>query len=198
MASTETRVFTLASRASKLAQVQTKGVCAALQALPSSDIPGLSFTTAFLTNALGDRDKETALYLLGGKATWTKELEVALLQKDVDILVHCAKDVPTTLPDGCVIAGMTEREDPVDALVIKKDKEGVWKTIEDLPDGSVVGTSSIRRIAQLKRKFPKLKFQDLVRSINAPSMVLQLTGHCRGVICMRPCHKLLDPIVLMI
>lgn len=91
---------------------------------------------------------------------WTKELEVALKEKHVDMLVHSLKDVPTTLPDGCVLGAILEREDPVDSLVVKHGKP--WKTLDDLPAESVVGTSSVRRVAQLKRKFPDLKFLDVV------------------------------------
>ena len=110
----------------------------------------------------GDADKTQPLYLVGGKAFWTKELEVALRENAVDILVHCFKDVPTTLPEGCEIAGVLERADPVDALIVKTGAPEGWKTLEDLPDGSVVGTSSVRRVTQLKRKYPKLVFKDLV------------------------------------
>ncbi|KAJ7051240.1 porphobilinogen deaminase, dipyromethane cofactor binding domain-containing protein [Mycena amicta] len=133
------RTFTLASRASQLAQIQT------------------NITVATLEGTLPTQ----ALYTLNsaeGKAFWTKDLEVALLDGSVDMLVHSFKDVPTTLPDGCVIGAVLEREDPVDSFVVKKGKE--WKALDDLPDGSVVGTSSVRRIAQLKRNFPGLKFMD--------------------------------------
>ena len=91
---------------------------------------------------------------------WTKELEVALIEGAVDMLVHSYKDVPTVLPDGCEIAGVMERENPLDSLVVKKDLP--YKSLEELPDGSVVGTSSVRRVAQLKRNFPKLAFKDVV------------------------------------
>jgi len=70
------------------------------------------------------------------------------------------------LPEGCVIAGIMEREDPVDSLVVRKDKENIWKTLDDLPAGSVVGTSSVRRVAQLKRKYPELVFQDVRGNLN--------------------------------
>jgi len=82
----------------------------------------------------------------------------------VDLLVHSLKDVPTVLPDGCEIGAILEREDPVDSLVVKA---GVaWRTLDELPDGSVVGTSSVRRVAQLKRSFPKLTFMDVRGNLN--------------------------------
>lgn len=113
----------------------------------------------------GDHNQSQALYLLGGKALWTKELEVALKEGAVDMLVHSFKDVPTVLPDGCEIAGVMEREDPVDCLVVRKGES--WTSLEELPEGSVVGTSSVRRVAQLKRKFPKLSFKDVVSSLHS-------------------------------
>lgn len=85
---------------------------------------------------------------------------MALKERVVDMLVHSFKDVPTVLPEGFVIGAILKREDPVDSLVVKKGE--TWKTLEDLPDGSVVGTSSVRRVAQLRRNFPKLKFLDVV------------------------------------
>lgn len=147
----------LASRASKLAQIQTNMVHDALQALH----PSLSFEVQFMSTE-GDKNQSQALYLLGGKSLWTKELEVALLEGEVDILVHCLKDMPTVLPDGCELGVILEREDPADSLVVKKSLP--YKTLEELPDHSVVGTSSVRRVAQLKRKFPRLIFKDVVRS----------------------------------
>ena len=153
---TTKRTFTLASRASALAKIQTKFVLETLQAAH----PDVNFETSFMTSD-GDRNKVDALYLLGGKSLWTKDLEVALKENAVDMLVHSLKDVPTTLPEGCEIGAIPEREDPVDALVVKAGLP--YKTIEELPAGSVVGTSSIRRIAQLRRSFPDLEFADMVR-----------------------------------
>ncbi|KAJ7674427.1 porphobilinogen deaminase [Mycena rosella] len=158
------RTFTLASRASQLAQIQTNIVVAELEArFPPAAEASPRFATSFMSTA-GDRNQSQALYLLGGKALWTKDLEVALKEGSVDMLVHSLKDVPTVLPDGCVIGAILEREDPVDSLVVKAGKE--WKSLEDLPAGSVVGTSSVRRVAQLRRNFPELKFLDVRGNLN--------------------------------
>jgi len=158
------RTFTLASRASQLAQIQTNIVVANLEALhPPSEESSPRFATSFMSTA-GDRNQSQALYLLGGKALWTKDLEVALKDGSVDMLVHSFKDVPTVLPDGCVIGAILERENPVDSLVVKAGKE--WKSLEELPAGSVVGTSSVRRVAQLRRNFPHLKFLDVRGNLN--------------------------------
>ena len=155
------RSFVLASRASVLAKIQTEATVELLQ----RSFPQLSFGTSYMTTE-GDKNQSQALYVLGGKSLWTKELEVALLEGAVDMLVHCVKDMPTTLPPGCILSAITEREDPVDSLIVKKDlridgKE--VKSLSDLPDGSVVGTSSVRRVAQLRRHFPHLQFKDIVR-----------------------------------
>ncbi|KAJ3863787.1 porphobilinogen deaminase, dipyromethane cofactor binding domain-containing protein [Lentinula novae-zelandiae] len=159
------RTFVLASRGSQLAQIQTNLAMDSMKSLFASSntdaIP--KFTTSFMSTA-GDKNQSQALYLLGGKALWTKELEVALIEREVDMLVHSFKDVPTVLPKGCIIAGIMEREDPVDSLVVKKDSP--WKTLDDLPNGSIVGTSSVRRVAQLKRKYPELVFQDVRGNLN--------------------------------
>ncbi|KAF9535779.1 porphobilinogen deaminase, dipyromethane cofactor binding domain-containing protein [Crepidotus variabilis] len=156
------RTFTLASRASPLAQIQTNSVLATLHEVYPASENGEStpkFEKRFMTGAAGDTDKTNPLFLLGGKALWTKELEVALIAKEVDLLIHCLKDVPTTLPEGCMIGAIMEREDPVDSLVVKKGKE--WKNLDELPEGSVVGTGSVRRVAQIQRKYPHLKVKDV-------------------------------------
>jgi hydroxymethylbilane synthase len=149
--------FILASRASQLAQIQTNAVLASL----ARAHPALAFRTAFMATE-GDKNQSQALYLLGGKALWTKELEHALLSGEVDMLVHCLKDMPTALPAGCAIGAILEREDPVDSLVVKAGLP--YKGLKELPEGSVVGTSSVRRVAQLRRSFPHLTFLDIVRT----------------------------------
>ena len=156
------RTFTLASRGSQLAQIQTNIVLDACEQLSSNHESKPSFKTSFMATG-GDKNQSQALYLLGGKALWTKELEVALKDNLVDMLVHSLKDVPTTLPEGCVIGAVLKREDPVDSLVVKQGKN--WQSLEDLPSGSVVGTSSVRRVAQLKRRYPYLNFLDVVSFI---------------------------------
>lgn len=146
-------VIRIGTRASPLALVQANLVLTGLQAL---GLP-YQFKLAPMSVA-GDRNKIEPLYLMGGKALWTKDLEVALVENVVDCIVHSFKDVPTVLPDGCEIGAVLEREDPRDALVVKAGRS--WQTLDELPHGSCVGSSSVRRIAQLRRKFPHLKFQD--------------------------------------
>lgn len=157
MSGSTNRPLVIGSRASKLAQIQTEIVRKAL----SAQFPDEEFQIQLMATE-GDKNQSQALYLIGGKALWTKELEVGLLNGSIDLIVHSLKDVPTTLPEGCAIGAILEREDPRDALVVKEGLE--YKTLEELPDGSTVGTSSVRRVAQLKRLFPKLEFRDVVRT----------------------------------
>jgi hydroxymethylbilane synthase len=159
--SSEPRCIVLASRASQLAQIQTNIVLEALK----SAFPDRAFSTSFMSTQ-GDKNQSQALYLLGGKSLWTKELEVALLEGEVDLLVHSLKDVPTTLPEGCALGAILEREHGEDCLVVKRGYTVDGKTVhtlDDLPTGAAIGTSSVRRVAQLKRRYPGLVFKDVVR-----------------------------------
>ncbi|XP_014678106.1 PREDICTED: porphobilinogen deaminase-like [Priapulus caudatus] len=101
---------------------------------------------------------------IGEKALFTKELEVALEEKAVDLVVHSLKDLPTVLPPGMVIAAVCKRDSPEDAVVLHPKHAG--KTLSLLPEGSVVGTSSLRRVAQLRRAFPHLRFDDVRGNLN--------------------------------
>jgi hydroxymethylbilane synthase len=176
--SAEPRRIVLASRASQLAQIQTNIVLDALK----SAFPDRAFSTSFMSTQ-GDKNQSQALYLLGGKSLWTKELEVALLEGEVDLLVHSLKDVPTTLPEGCALGAILEREHGEDCLVVKRGYTVNGKTVhtlDDLPTGTAIGTSSVRRVAQLKRRYPGFVFKDVVRanSILAFSILLSQLREC--------------------
>lgn len=147
----------IGTRRSALALRQTELVIEMLQ----SANPSVKFEVHAIAT-MGDRDKTSPLPALG-KGLWTSELEAKLISREVDIIVHSLKDVPTTLPPGCVLGGVTKREDPRDVVVFKKRHEeaGKYKVLADLPDGSVVGTSSVRRAAQLRRRYPGLVFKDI-------------------------------------
>ncbi|KAJ3349378.1 hypothetical protein HDU83_000606 [Entophlyctis luteolus] len=118
----------------------------------------------------GDEVLNVALAKIGSKSLFTKELEVALHEKVVDIVVHSLKDMPTQLPDGMALGAIMKREDPRDALVLRKDlhakPESLRLKLSTLPAGSVVGTSSVRRAAQLRRRFPNLVFKDVRGNLN--------------------------------
>lgn len=102
----------------------------------------------------GDMILDKSLMELGGKGLFTKELDTALLSNEVDICVHSMKDVPTWLPEGTILPCNLPREDTNDAFIYK---DGSVKKIEELPDGSVIGTASLRRQSQLMSKNPTFK-----------------------------------------
>ena len=144
----------IATRRSQLAMVQTNWVKQELEkAHPSINISIEAMATQ------GDKILDVALAKIGDKGLFTKELEAQMLLDRADIAVHSLKDLPTNLPQGLMLGCITEREDPADALVVNskfKDKK-----LETLPPGSIVGTSSLRRLAQLRHHYPHLIFKDV-------------------------------------
>ncbi|WP_163831472.1 hydroxymethylbilane synthase [Spartinivicinus ruber] len=109
----------------------------------------------------GDQLLDSPLAKVGGKGLFVKELENAMLANEADIAVHSMKDVPMEFPDGLCLPVICEREDPRDALVSNK-----YATIDELPKGAVVGTSSLRRQAQLLKLRPDLRVQFLRGNVN--------------------------------
>ncbi|MGH7621199.1 MAG: hydroxymethylbilane synthase [Gemmatimonadaceae bacterium] len=130
----------IATRASELALRQARMVQSALEAAGVE-----SELVTFKT--VGDKKLDESLSAIGAKGLFTKELEDALAAEKVDCCVHSLKDLPTEMPTGLVLAAMLEREDPRDVLVV--NDRIVAESLEDLPRGSRVGTSSLRRRAQL-------------------------------------------------
>ncbi|ORY00283.1 porphobilinogen deaminase [Basidiobolus meristosporus CBS 931.73] len=151
--------ISIGSRKSQLALIQTYYVRDRLKEVyPEREFPVVKMSTT------GDKVLDVALSKIGEKSLFTKELEVALENHTVDLVVHSLKDLPTTLPPGMVIGAILEREDPRDAVVLAERFQGL--TLEDLPEASVIGTSSVRRIAQLKAKYPQFNFQDIRGNLN--------------------------------
>lgn len=144
----------IGTRKSALAVVQAEMVQRALQA----SSPSLQYEIHAMST-MGDKNQTTALHEFGAKSLWTHELEAQLLDGRLDLIVHCLKDMPTQLPPRCVIGCIMEREDPRDAVVMKAGSK--YATLAELPEGSVVGTSSVRRSAQIKRLYPGLRFKDV-------------------------------------
>ncbi|KAJ3357338.1 hypothetical protein HDU91_005419 [Kappamyces sp. JEL0680] len=150
------REFRIGSRESQLAMIQATQVQSLLQSLhPSLGFPITGMTTT------GDKVLDVSLNKIGAKSLFTKELEVALAGNEIDFIVHSLKDLPTTLPDGMLLGAVMERVDPRDAVIFSLKNKHL-RGLDELPEGSVVGTSSVRRIAQLSRSFPHLKFMDVV------------------------------------
>ena len=158
------------SRSSELAMIQTRSVVAALQRAH----PGLECEVTTMAT-IGDKILDKALPSIGQTNLFTKELEVALAAGEVDFIVHSLKDVPTTLPPGMTLAAFFRRENPTDALVLHPKHDGL--TIDGLPPGSVIGTSSLRRIAQLKRHFPHLLFKTVRGNLNTRLRKLDEGGY---------------------
>jgi hydroxymethylbilane synthase len=144
----------IASRRSQLAMVQTHWVRDEL----SRAHPELTIQIEAMATQ-GDKILDVALAKIGDKGLFTKELEAQMLVDRADIAVHSLKDLPTTLPDGLILGCITEREDPADALVVHEKHRD--RTLATLPEGAVVGTSSLRRLAQLRHHFPHLSFRDV-------------------------------------
>ncbi|HEX9400765.1 MAG TPA: hydroxymethylbilane synthase [Anaeromyxobacter sp.] len=137
----------IATRRSPLAKWQANHVAALLR----SNEPGLDVRLHELVTR-GDKILDVPLADVGGKGLFVKEIEDALLARDAEIAVHSMKDLPAILAPGLVIAAVPEREDPRDALCSPR-----WKTLDKLPKGAKVGTSSLRRGAQLKALRPDLE-----------------------------------------
>jgi hydroxymethylbilane synthase len=141
----------IASRESRLAMWQAEHVRDRLAALyPACEIEILGMTTR------GDQILDRALSKVGGKGLFVKELEVAMAEGRADIAVHSLKDVPMDLPEGFSLAAILEREDPRDAFVSNE-----YSSLDELPEGAIVGTSSLRRQALIAARFPHLVIHPL-------------------------------------
>lgn len=146
----------IASRESRLAMVQSEWTAAKLRALyPSATVEIIGMTTR------GDQILDMPLAQIGGKGLFIKELEVALTEGRADIAVHSMKDVPMTLPPDFSAVIVGEREDARDAFVSNR-----FASIESLPQGAVVGTSSLRRESQLRYKRADLEIKALRGNVN--------------------------------
>jgi hydroxymethylbilane synthase len=154
-----TRTVRIGSRKSQLALVQSYWVQAELQKAHSDR----TFEVKTMSTQ-GDKILDVPLAKIGDKGLFTKELEVAMLAKEVDFAVHSLKDLPTNLPEGLMLGAVTEREDPADAMVVHPKYQDL--KLETLPTGAVVGTSSLRRLAQLRHYYPHLAFKDIRGNLN--------------------------------
>lgn len=150
------KVVRIATRKSPLALWQAEFVRDSLKALhPDIEVELVKMVTQ------GDKILDTPLAKVGGKGLFVKELEVGMLEGEADIAVHSMKDVPVEFPDGLHLAVICEREDPRDAFV-----SNTYEKIEDLPKGARVGTSSLRRMCQIRNWRPDLQIMDLRGNVN--------------------------------
>ncbi len=151
-----TDILRVATRKSPLALWQAEYVKQALQALhPTLSVELVPMTTR------GDKILDTALSKIGGKGLFIKELEHALLNDQADIAVHSMKDVPMEFPEGLCLGVICERENPFDALV-----SNTFISVDDLPEGARLGTSSLRRASQLQNYRPDLRILNCRGNVN--------------------------------
>jgi hydroxymethylbilane synthase len=161
----------IASRKSRLALWQSEHIAGEIKRLyPRCEIDILGITTR------GDQILDRPLAEVGGKGLFVKELETALEDGRADIAVHSAKDVPMRLPPGFCLAAFAPREDPRDCLVSNSSA-----SLESLPAGSVLGTSSLRREAQLRELYPGLKVKPLRGNLDTRLAKLD-RGECQAIV----------------
>ncbi len=176
MTSVETsqRTVRIGTRKSQLALVQTYWVKAELE----KHFPQIDFEVEEMSTQ-GDKILDVPLAKIGDKGLFTKELEVGMLNRQTDFAVHSLKDLPTNLPEGLMLGCVTARVDPADALVINTKYQD--KKLETLPPGAVIGTSSLRRLAQLRHYYPHLEFKDIRGNVNTRLAKLD-AGEYDGII----------------
>jgi hydroxymethylbilane synthase len=161
----------IASRRSRLAMWQSEHIAAELRrAYPRCEVSILGITTR------GDQILDRPLAEVGGKGLFVRELEAALEDGQADIAVHSAKDVPMQLPPGFCLAAIARREDPRDCFV-----SSTSASLESLPEGSAVGTSSLRREAQLRERYPTLRVKPLRGNLDTRLAKLD-RGECEAIV----------------
>jgi hydroxymethylbilane synthase len=159
MESVDTPTVRIGTRKSQLALVQTYWIKVELE----KHFPDLEIEVEKMSTQ-GDKILDVPLAKIGDKGLFTKELEVGMLDRTTDFAVHSLKDLPTNLPEGLMLGCVTKRVNPADALVVNHKHQD--KQLETLPEGSVIGTSSLRRLAQLRHHFPHLTFRDIRGNVN--------------------------------
>lgn len=150
----------IASRGSELALWQANEVGRALR---ETSPAGQLEVEVRVIRTTGDRIQDVPLSWIGDRGLFTREIDDSLLRREADLAVHSLKDVPTQLPEGLVLAAVTRREDPRDVVLRRGDEAGA---LADLPDGARVGTSSLRRAAQLRARRADLQPVDLRGNLN--------------------------------
>ena len=186
----------IASRESRLALWQAEHIRSRLAACyPEAQVAILGMTTR------GDQILDRPLAAIGGKGLFIKELEVAMAEGRADLAVHSLKDVPMDMPDGFVLAAIPARETPFDAFVSPR-----YASLAELPPGAVVGTSSLRRAALLRARFPQLRIESLRGNVDTrlrklregvyDAIVLASAGLNRLELTA-PCMHSLDPQVFL-
>ncbi len=148
--------LTIATRTSDLALWQAYHIKARIEA----SYPDITVELNKIVSN-GDKVLDKPLALIGGKGHFTKELEDEMLAGNADLAVHSLKDVPTYIPEGLELVAVTQRQDQSDVFLSHK-----YKSLEELPQGAVVGTTSLRRRMQLLNRRPDLRVKDLRGNVN--------------------------------
>ncbi|MBD2021030.1 hydroxymethylbilane synthase [Leptolyngbya sp. FACHB-36] len=183
LTATPLRTIRIGSRKSQLALVQTYWVQEQLQ----KAFPDRTFEVHTMSTQ-GDKILDVALAKIGDKGLFTKELEVGMLSGDIDFAVHSLKDLPTRLPEGLMLGCVTERENPADALVVHEKYQD--KQLGALPEGAVIGTSSLRRLAQLRHHYPHLSFKDVRGNLNTRLSKLDAGEYDALILAVAGLHRL--------
>jgi len=180
----EKRVIVVGTRQSALALTQTGQVIAQLERLSAEH--GLPYTfevRKVITK--GDRILDVTLSKVGGKGLFVKEIEEALLNGEIDMAVHSMKDMPYALQDGLMNGAIPKRVDPRDCLVA-----GDYRSLEELPQGAKVGTSSLRRACQLSHLRPDLRVESIRGNIDTRMKKLETDGFDAVVLAAAGLHRM--------
>ncbi|MCY9516524.1 hydroxymethylbilane synthase [Paenibacillus apiarius] len=178
------RTIIVGTRQSALALTQTGHVIAALEDICAKENLPLRFEIRKIVTK-GDRILDVTLSKVGGKGLFVKEIEQALLDKEIDIAVHSMKDMPWEQPEGLMVGAIPKREDPRDCLIMKSGQ-----TLDDLPPGAKVGTSSLRRSCQLQAYRPDLRIEPLRGNIDTRLKKLETEGFDAIVLAAAGLHRM--------
>lgn len=170
------RNLIIGSRGSKLALWQAEYIKTRLEAT----FPQIPVKIEIIKTT-GDILQSVSLAKISGKGAFTKEIEEALLRREVDLAVHSLKDLPTRMPENLEIRAITERESPFDAVVLPLDAEYKINSIKDLPEKAVVGTSSPRRQSQIKSARPDITFVEIRGNVDTRLRKLD-AGECDALV----------------
>ncbi|KAF6579573.1 MULTISPECIES: hydroxymethylbilane synthase [Paenibacillus] len=178
------RTIVVGSRQSALALTQTGHVIEDLNALCAEHGLDLQFVVKKILTK-GDRILDVTLSKVGGKGLFVKEIEQAMLAGEIDMAVHSMKDMPSELPEGLVNGAVPRREDPRDCLITLGAK-----SLEDLPSGAKVGTSSLRRASQIKSMRPDLQLEPVRGNIDSRLKKLETEGFDAIILAAAGLHRM--------
>lgn len=178
------RTIVVGTRQSALALTQTGQTVDKLRTLSLQLGLGLDFEIKKIVTK-GDQIIDVTLSKVGGKGLFVKEIEQAMLDKEIDIAVHSMKDMPFELPEGLIVGGVPEREDPRDCLI---SREGL--KFSELPQGAKVGTSSLRRSSQLKYARPDLNIEWIRGNIDSRLRKLETEGFDAILLAAAGLHRI--------